>query len=51
MTQPGSRSLFAHRNWLWWFVVLVFVLVIGARLRLLSFPLERDEGEYAYADS
>ena len=26
-----------------------FVLVLFARLRLLSFPLERDEGEYAYA--
>ena len=30
-------------------MVLVFVLVLAARLRLLSFPLERDEGEYAYA--
>jgi hypothetical protein len=49
MTPPGNRSFFAQRHWLWWFMLLVFVLVIGARLRLLGFPLERDEGEYAYA--
>lgn len=30
-------------------MVLVLVLVAAARLRLLNFPLERDEGEYAYA--
>ena len=30
---------------------LIFILGFGAfvRLRLLDFPLERDEGEYAYA--
>lgn len=49
MTPSGNRSFFAQRHWLWWFMVLVFVLVLVARLRLLSFPLERDEGEYAYA--
>ena len=27
----------------------VLALVAVARLRLLAFPLERDEGEYAYA--
>lgn len=30
-------------------MLVTFVLVLAARLRLLSFPLERDEGEYAYA--
>ncbi len=30
-------------------MVAVLVLVAVARLRLLNFPLERDEGEYAYA--
>jgi 4-amino-4-deoxy-L-arabinose transferase-like glycosyltransferase len=30
-------------------MVLVLVVVAAARLRLLNFPLERDEGEYAYA--
>ena len=29
--------------------VIVFVLVIVIRIRLLGIPLERDEGEYAYA--
>src|SRR5205807_6764166 len=28
---------------------LVFGLVIAVRIRLLDIPLERDEGEYAYA--
>jgi 4-amino-4-deoxy-L-arabinose transferase-like glycosyltransferase len=34
-----------------WFVlaVIVFGLVIAIRIRLLAIPLERDEGEYAYA--
>src|SRR5215471_5224975 len=30
-------------------VVLVILLVAGIRFRLRDFPLERDEGEYAYA--
>ena len=30
-------------------VVIVFALVIAIRIRLWGFPLERDEGEYAYA--
>ena len=30
-------------------MVVVLVIVAAARLRLLNFPLERDEGEYAYA--
>ena len=29
--------------------VIIFVLVIVIRIRLLGIPLERDEGEYAYA--
>jgi 4-amino-4-deoxy-L-arabinose transferase-like glycosyltransferase len=29
--------------------VIVLALVIGIRIRLLGIPLERDEGEYAYA--
>ena len=34
----------------WWLVAAgVFVLVIAIRIRLLGLPLERDEGEYAYA--
>ncbi|MGE5209250.1 MAG: ArnT family glycosyltransferase [Alphaproteobacteria bacterium] len=34
----------------WWaLATIVFVLVIAIRIRLLGIPLERDEGEYAYA--
>jgi 4-amino-4-deoxy-L-arabinose transferase-like glycosyltransferase len=33
----------------WLAVLLVLALVAVIRVRLLSFPLERDEGEYAYA--
>ena len=34
----------------WWALgTIVFALVIAIRIRLLGIPLERDEGEYAYA--
>ena len=34
----------------WWaLATIVFSLVIAIRIRLLEIPLERDEGEYAYA--
>src|SRR5438093_2800296 len=34
----------------WWILaVIVFGVVITIRTRLLGIPLERDEGEYAYA--
>ncbi|PYL12415.1 MAG: hypothetical protein DMF48_02440 [Verrucomicrobia bacterium] len=34
----------------WWaLATIVFALVIAIRIRLLGIPLERDEGEYAYA--
>jgi hypothetical protein len=34
----------------WWaLAMIVFALVIAIRIRLLGIPLERDEGEYAYA--
>ena len=34
---------------MWWFMVATLVIVAAVRLRLLNLPLERDEGEYAYA--
>jgi len=34
---------------MWWFMVAALVIVAAVRLRLLNLPLERDEGEYAYA--
>ena len=54
MTQPSDapppvRPRLFQRHWTWWFLVLVLVVVAVVRLRLLNFPLERDEGEYAYA--
>ena len=34
----------------WWaLAAIVFTLVVAIRIRLLGIPLERDEGEYAYA--
>lgn len=34
----------------WWVLFAVLLgLVVGIRIRLLNLPLERDEGEYAYA--
>ena len=34
----------------WWaLAIIAFTLVIVIRIRLLGIPLERDEGEYAYA--
>jgi hypothetical protein len=32
----------------WLFLALIMLLVIIVRIRLMDFPLERDEGEYAY---
>src|ERR1700744_5394240 len=46
---PEINSRSSPRSWLWWLAIVVFALVFFARLHLLSFPLERDEGEYAYA--
>src|SRR6266436_4159286 len=37
------------RSGCWILAVIVFGLVIAIRIRLLGVPLERDEGEYAYA--
>ena len=34
----------------WWaLAIIVFTVVVAIRIRLLGIPLERDEGEYAYA--
>src|SRR3984957_20426616 len=54
MTQPpgaptAHRRQFFRRHWTWWLMVAVLLFVAMALLRLLNYPLERDEGEYAYA--
>lgn len=41
------RQNFAHRAWI--VVVLAIVFAVAVRVRLADMPLERDEGEYAYA--
>jgi 4-amino-4-deoxy-L-arabinose transferase-like glycosyltransferase len=46
---PTAPSRLFQRHWLWWFMVATLVIVAAVRLRLLNLPLERDEGEYAYA--
>jgi 4-amino-4-deoxy-L-arabinose transferase-like glycosyltransferase len=44
--QPG-KSFGMDRILLYGFFALVILLVLFVRIRLLEFPLERDEGEYA----
>ena len=46
-TETGRASWF--RLWPWLVVLLVLLFVGFIRVRLLDLPLERDEGEYAYA--
>lgn len=47
-TTASSRSSLA-RFWPWLMVLIVLLFVGFIRFRLLDMPLERDEGEYAYA--
>jgi hypothetical protein len=47
-----NTTVQAHRlAWIAWLIlaVAVFGIALAVRIRLLSMPLERDEGEYAYA--
>ena len=46
-TPPPRRPL--YDLWPWLVVLFVLLLVAFIRFRLLDMPLERDEGEYAYA--
>src|SRR5664279_3022913 len=48
MTATPPRSSLV-RFWSWLGVLLVVLFVGFIRIRLLDMPLERDEGEYAYA--
>jgi hypothetical protein len=49
--QPATNSSSNRlvRLWPWLFVLVVLLFVGFIRVRLLDMPLERDEGEYAYA--
>lgn len=44
---PHRRQL--HTLWIWGAVVCILLFGAAVRFRLLDIPLERDEGEYAYA--
>jgi 4-amino-4-deoxy-L-arabinose transferase-like glycosyltransferase len=46
---PAALSPLARRLLPWAGVLLVVVMVATVRVRLADLPLERDEGEYAYA--
>lgn len=49
MSESVARQSAFQRSLAWWLTAVVIMLVAAVRLRLLNFPLERDEGEYAYA--
>ena len=50
---PTSNATLFRRppfqHWPWLVILLVLLFVGFIRVRLLDVPLERDEGEYAYA--
>src|SRR5881409_4340082 len=46
--KAAERDRVLEAAWIF-LAVIVFGLVIAIRIRLLGVPLERDEGEYAYA--
>ena len=45
----GERQQWRRRYWVWAALVVVILFTAAVRVRLLEVPLERDEGEYAYA--
>ncbi len=45
--QRVERLLIRHLAW--WALIAILLFAAGVRYRLLDVPLERDEGEYAYA--
>lgn len=50
--KPSDKKEFQQRGigyWSWWILLLVIAATGVIRIRLLDAPLERDEGEYAYA--
>src|SRR5882762_9918391 len=46
-SSPLIEALLRHRAWI--VVGLTVLFVLAVRVRLRDMPLERDEGEYAYA--
>jgi len=48
-TKVGAGLGWCRRHWVWLAVPAVVVCAGAVRIRLAGVPLERDEGEYAYA--
>lgn len=46
---PVSPKGFVARNYTWALIILILLVAVALRVHLLDVPLERDEGEYAYA--
>ncbi len=46
---PATSRSSASRFWLWGVLIFIVLFTAGIRFRLRDVPLERDEGEYAYA--
>jgi hypothetical protein len=44
-----KRQPLHHRYWVWASLLTIILSTAAIRVRLLEVPLERDEGEYAYA--
>ena len=54
MTEPGEKKALNIQTWFcqyWYWITLAIIILTAAAIRvhLLGVPLERDEGEYAYA--
>ncbi|MCK5557804.1 MAG: glycosyltransferase family 39 protein [Candidatus Hydrogenedentes bacterium] len=49
MTLNNKLLNWYSRHWAWVTLLIIVFLVAAIRIRLLHVPLERDEGEYAYA--
>lgn len=48
-TPLTAKAQAPHHHWVWVALLAVILFTGAIRLRLLAVPLERDEGEYAYA--
>jgi hypothetical protein len=46
---PVSSKAIVPRDYTWGLIILILLAAMALRVHLLDVPLERDEGEYAYA--
>ena len=47
--EPPTVERLVSEKWVWVTLAVITVIYAAIRIRLLALPLERDEGEYAYA--